>query len=293
MDNYRITIRQYDREDNLLSTFSSTAEELFVNIPNYQDYYYRVAALEDGVLSPQGKVKANHFCVSTSCMNGVKYCRKDYINSYLNYVIQNYYKDYVSGKSDSYWYPLFDALIAHCGHLDRFEEKFTMVNKECLEKSIGLLQNSFKQLKTVNDLKQWKGVSGIYILIFDEYNFLYIGQAEDIKNRIMRHWSRWEYFSGTGVDILKALDTTRIFAINEKSSTKRNILENEIVNTVDAIMSLNILNGGGIDYLSEQGESLIKPKKSDSNISWEEYFDLQAKKEIESREKWSKILLIK
>lgn len=38
-------------------------------------------------------------------------------------------------------------------------------------------------------------------------------QSCDIRKRIMRHWSRHDYFSGTGIDMFKAYDTTRIFVL--------------------------------------------------------------------------------
>ncbi|MBQ7040122.1 MAG: GIY-YIG nuclease family protein, partial [Clostridia bacterium] len=72
------------------------------------------------------------------------------------------------------------------------------------------------------------GVEGYYIMVLDEYKQIYIGKTENIKRRIMQHWSKTKQFDRTlfpmyaykkscfSIDFIRALDTTRIYGWKRK-----------------------------------------------------------------------------
>ncbi len=111
-------------------------------------------------------------------------------------------------------------------------------------------ENKFKQIEDLNEVD---GTVGFYILVLDEYKQVYIGQALDIKRRILQHWSAKKSFDrlifGTvetsvlSIDSFGALDTTRIFY---KKRTNKNIHEQEeqLVAAFDDQYTLNRIAGG-------------------------------------------------
>ena len=78
-------------------------------------------------------------------------------------------------------------------------------------------KNRFIEANNLDDLV----VSGIYILVLDKYKQIYIGMSDNIRKRILNHWSRKKDFdrlifgkvekSILSIDSFGALDTTRIF----------------------------------------------------------------------------------
>jgi len=78
-------------------------------------------------------------------------------------------------------------------------------------------------LTPVQSLADWDGVEGVYVMVFDEYRQFYVGQSGDLRKRIKGHWSKRKSFdrvlfgspykSILAVDELRALDTSRIYAL--------------------------------------------------------------------------------
>lgn len=108
-----------------------------------------------------------------------------------------------------------------------------------------------ESLQPVNDLREWAGVEGVYIMVLDRYKQAYIGQAEDIRGRIKRHWSGTKQFdrlifghketSVLSIDSFRALDTSRIFAVKTK---RRWELERRLVDDYQPDFLLNRVPGG-------------------------------------------------
>lgn len=108
----------------------------------------------------------------------------------------------------------FDLNMAYFSRLDH--------NK--LEEELSRFLIRYKKFQAVNNLQEYNGVSGYYIMVMDKYNQLYIGTTNNIKRRILQHWSKIKpldrlpfpmYAVNTSVlsvDSFRALDTTRIFA---------------------------------------------------------------------------------
>ena len=146
--------------------------------------------------------------------------------------------------------PAYQGLIPYVRSLEdyyglRVEDYYLL--GEGLERELKKLMKQFPEIKEIRNLNDYKKKTGIYIMVLNGYNTLYIGQAEDIRQRIMRHWSRADYFTGTGIDLYKALDTTRIFVL-ECESKKLNPIENKMTSLCDKNYSFNVLTGGDWDY---------------------------------------------
>lgn len=104
----------------------------------------------------------------------------------------------------------------------------------------------------VFDLNDVDNVSGIYLIVLDEFKQVYIGQSISIKRRILSHWSKVKEFdrliygdernSILSIDSFGALDTTRIYVYETHD------LFTEEQNLVDGMPSFYRLNriGGGI-----------------------------------------------
>ena len=78
----------------------------------------------------------------------------------------------------------------------------------------------YKFIET-KDLNEVNDISGVYILVLDQYKQVYIGISNNIKKRILTHWSTRKEFtrliwgdentSIISIDSFGAFDTTRIF----------------------------------------------------------------------------------
>ena len=101
---------------------------------------------------------------------------------------------------------------------DQSMEYFSMLSKEEFKSSIDAFLRKNPQFVPVTDLNLYKGKSGYYLMVLDEYCQAYIGETNDIARRIREHWEKPARFdrtlirSGTiSIDRFRALDTTRIF----------------------------------------------------------------------------------
>lgn len=207
MKSIRATICQYDMQtDKKIKEYTGTFNMIFRKIPNFKNYYYRFKIFEN---TSRVKVTDIHFGVQVSDFGSLTISEGDYMNKRLNYCIQNWVDENdkpinANGifNNLAYWHFTYDNYVTKLCYLD----------KNIFKKEIDnfLLENPF--FVQITDLNSLKGISGIYLMILDNYNNCYIGQSNDMKRRIQRHWSRKDYLSGHGIDLYKAKDTTRIFA---------------------------------------------------------------------------------
>jgi len=118
----------------------------------------------------------------------------------------------------------------------------------CLEKMCK--KHSFEECF---DLKHLNGVSGLYILVLDEFKQVYIGKSNDIKKRIQQHWNDKKSLerliygdicsSILPIDAFGALDTTRVFYM-KSGGFRMGLLEEKIVGDFDVRFTLNRTAGG-------------------------------------------------
>ena len=114
------------------------------------------------------------------------------------------------------------------------------------------------------DLKEVNNVEGIYILVLDEYKQVYIGISNNIKKRILQHWSDKKDFdrllfgdkekSILSIDSFGALDTTRIFYKEFSYFDDIYSAEYNVVAKFKDKYKLNRVDGG----LNSEGDSTIR-----------------------------------
>lgn len=108
-----------------------------------------------------------------------------------------------------------------------------------------------ESLQRVENLRDWAGVEGVYVMVLDRYKQAYIGHAEDIRKRIKGHWSGTKEFdrlifgdketSVLSIDSFRALDTSRIYAAKTK---RRRELERRLIDDYEPDFLLNRVPGG-------------------------------------------------
>lgn len=128
---------------------------------------------------------------------------------------------------------------------------FASLNVEEFEEALGHVLAKGRTFKPVQSLKDWDGVAGAYVMVFDEYRQFYVGKADDIRRRIKQHWGARKHFDrliyGTKYDSifpadeLRALDTTRIFAARSRNPFA---VEQRAEKAADQRFCLNRMNGG-------------------------------------------------
>lgn len=108
------------------------------------------------------------------------------------------------------------------------------------------------RLNEVKDLNELKNISGVYLLVLDEYKQVYIGKSDCLKTEIMKHWSKKKEFdylifgkvseSILSIDSFGALDTTRIFYKCPRSNIDG--YEEKLEKNFDGRFKLNRIRGG-------------------------------------------------
>lgn len=182
--------------------------------------------------------------------------------------LQKIAKDYFAEKAD--WKEIFEDET--CA---RYNDEFCLEHQKNCLLNFDLNMKYFKSLKAeeFNDelkkiLKEFNCLkkitdlnccdyAGVYILVLDDYNQIYIGKtSQTIKKRIRTHWTSTKEFdrlifgdiydSILSIDSFGALDTTRIFACQVECSRMQFDLERKIENSANKKFILNRIQGGDI-----------------------------------------------
>lgn len=160
---------------------------------------------------------------------------------------------------------------------------FEALDRDEFETSLGQLLERGRTLKAVEQLADWSGVEGVYVMVFDEYKQFYIGKADDIRARIKQHWGARKpfdrlvfgsvYSSVLPLDELRALDNTRIFAARSRDPF---MLEKRMEATADQRFSLNRMGGGeaspmmlALTMMSPRSKRLDAAVQLDTWDAWE------------------------
>lgn len=124
-------------------------------------------------------------------------------------------------------------------------------------------KNKFIETKDLNDLE----VRGIYILVLDKYKQVYIGISDNIRKRILNHWSKKKEFdrlifgnvedSILSIDSFGALDTTRIFYKKTSSFWGIHTSEEKYVIKFNKRYLLNRVAGG----INEEDDDTLRNLK--------------------------------
>ena len=133
---------------------------------------------------------------------------------------------------------------------------FEKLNRTDFNEKIDKLIKKYRNFIKVDNLNDFKGKSGIYIMVLDEYKQVYIGQSKDIYKRILAHWKRTPPFdslifpsvekSNIPIDSFGVYDTTRIYIkeIQSKSMYGMDKEEEKIVNAIPQEFLANRVCGG-------------------------------------------------
>lgn len=107
----------------------------------------------------------------------------------------------------------------------------------------------------ITNLQEYAEVSGLYAMIIGEYCQIYIGKADNIKKRILRHWSQIMpldrlIFGDTkrsriGIDSFRALDTSKIL-VYPLNLDEAAVLENKYIEKISDKFLINRTIGGNI-----------------------------------------------
>lgn len=126
-----------------------------------------------------------------------------------------------------------------------------------------------KKFTEVIDLTLYDGKPGYYLMILDEYCQLYLGTTNDIKRRIIQHWSKSKPFdrllfpmgavdsSILSIDSFRALDTTRIYAY---ATNKTFNSEDAFINQFSAKFVCNRMAGGKVTSGLLQAITMMKKR---------------------------------
>lgn len=156
--------------------------------------------------------------------------------------------------SDAYLLVQRDAALVN---FDLSMRYFQSLDGDEFEAALEHVLAKGRTFKPVESLKDWDGVTGAYVMVFDEYKQFYVGKADDIRKRVKQHWSSRKSFDrlifGTKydsifpVDELRALDTTRIYAAR---SANPYAVEQRAENAADHRFCLNRMAGGSVAPLT-------------------------------------------
>lgn len=258
-----MTIAQFDEKDNKIGEYTGEFKEIFDRIPNFECYYYRIAAL--GKHESSKRVYDKYFGVKTSSIGSLMLSEEGFLNAYLNYLVKDYWKNQKNKVCLSIPYNLAYVIAHDFWYVDRMKnlKQNTEVGFNCV---IDNVVRRFKSLKQIEDLNVLNGMQGVYLLVLDRYRACYVGQSNDMRRRIMRHWSRNDYFTGSGIDMFKARDTTRIYAAVLKEKHRIHKLEHNLIEKIPARYTINCLAGGDLEEAINEGKSILKPENNDDDF---------------------------
>lgn len=176
--------------------------------------------------------------------------------NYLNLKFKNRDEEFILEQTKRIKYN-FELNMKYFNSLD--SDEFNSYVKKIMK------ENDFIE---INDLKKYTGVSGIYVMVLDEYKQVYIGITDNgIKERIKQHWNKKKeserlifgqaFNSVLSIDSFGALDTTRIYI-----KTKGNLfaIENKVVDEFDKRYLLNRTMGGigsSYTYTNDKASAIV------------------------------------
>ena len=231
-----VIINQYDKSDILCNTFENFSQ--IISFENYKDYYYRYDVFPG---TSRHRIDVTHLGASIHPIGIAKLTEANYCNTCLNGIIQS--RGFRSFCGDK----VFDPFILPVYY--RFAGKMAQIaalDPEDFNKAVETFCKPVP-FHNVPDLSELPKVCGIYVLILDEYKQCYIGKSNDIRHRILQHWSKNDVESGYGINTFRALDTTRILIIPVESRAYNELIDEvefTLIRSMDEKYLLNIMPGG-------------------------------------------------
>lgn len=251
---YVATVVKYDKE-GICGVATGTFEQVFekLDIENMtNDMYFKLYRFN---VITYDYIEEEHFGCYCKKRGGLKINEGIYCNAYYNNQIKRYLKDEEWRKYESFLLLVRFYIF--------FKEATQLPSEEKKKRFDIWIKNYFRDWNEVYDLNKYRSISGIYALILDDYAKCYIGQARNIKNRILEHW-RKDSFVTQGIDLFRAKDTTRIYAIplEEKTLDANEFL---CVQKIPMEFRLNILQGGSVEFHFSSNTSIFFHDDSDED----------------------------
>lgn len=192
--------------------------------------------------------------------------KPEYMNQAMIDIVRWMYRDdSLTELSDAFLLCNRDEALTN---FDLSMKYFDALDRDEFNASVARFLKGAKLLRPIDDLTKFDGVSGAYIMIFDEHKQYYVGKADDIRKRIKKHWSDRKYFdrlvfgspfdSVFPVDEFRALDTTRIFVAPTPNGFG---VEEHLVEESDPRFSLNRVRGGDIGPAGVLADALSRPRR--------------------------------
>lgn len=167
---------------------------------------------------------------------------------------------------------------------------FKSLDKEEFNNEIEKFLLKNPKFEEVKDLNLYKGVSGYYMLILDEYSQAYIGTSDDIFKRIYKHWHKRKPFdrlifgsvetSIMAITSFRPLDTSRIYVFKTKSTYSS---ENKYISSIPEKFMCNRTCGGKMDGGFAEAvskgkfrEKITEIEKTSIEIKYEDNLELSA-----------------
>jgi hypothetical protein len=136
-------------------------------------------------------------------------------------------------------------------NFDSVMQRLAAIDSLKFEKTLQSVLAAYPVLQPVDELAQFKNVTGVYVMVLDGVHQVYVGETVNIRTRIMQHWSgripldRLIFGDGEtsklAINSFRPLDTTRIYA---GATTNRFDFEAGIVKAFPEEFRLNRIDGG-------------------------------------------------
>jgi hypothetical protein len=133
-------------------------------------------------------------------------------------------------------------------------EFFSTLKKDEFEDTLSKFLKKNKKFISVADLNTYSNKPGYYLMVLDEYKQLYLGSTDNIKRRVMQHWSNTKSFdrlifgevenSILSIDSFRAFDTTRLYVY---PTSKTFLNEDKLIQQIPPKFLSNRTAGGLMD----------------------------------------------
>ncbi len=228
-------------------TFVQVMEKL--NVKKQSDDYFKLACYKD---VPNDYISDTHFGCKCRKIGGLKISEGIFCNFLLNHEIKRYLDNVSFGKKHCSFRTIVRCYLffQDATQISKNGDKFNEWSADFFSKS---------PWQEVTDLTKFNEINGIYALVLDGYDKCYIGQAQNIKKRILQHW-RTDRIGTYGIDLFRAKDTTRIYVFQvSKEETNQN--EYDYVQKIPQEYRLNVLHGGNFDFHIKNGTMPVFQKE--------------------------------
>ena len=240
----KLELKAYDDNDELVFSRYTTLQELSKDIPDFDKYYYRLGLFTyPSHKTDRTQRTIKHFGIDLTSDREMRMTLQSLIEYDLNGYIAKYKeKNKRKRKPDPVDY--LEIILMEFIRYSQVMEKMNQSTPKDIETAIKTFKGFDERVRKITNLNDIKNTSGIYMLVFDAYNACYVGQAKDMKARILKHWSCG---NGKKVDMFRALDTTRIFVLpleGDEYKDKVNEIEYYMTKEIPSYVLVNDVVGG-------------------------------------------------